>query len=151
MTTDDRPPIEDVIKDMGDDALAETALSMRVEGNRLVRMAGMAEHELRQRMIDREATVLDTEHWTGKLSPGAPSHEYDDAKMEAVLPLLSEEEQAKVRVQPPAPPPRWDKRFLNELTKRGGIIRAAIENATTMTRGAPRLSLERKETDDGGE
>ncbi|KKK63222.1 hypothetical protein LCGC14_2996480, partial [marine sediment metagenome] len=29
MTTIERPPVEDVIKDMGDDALAETALEIR--------------------------------------------------------------------------------------------------------------------------
>lgn len=145
MTPKARPPVEDVIKDMGDDALAETAKDIREEGHRLLRMAGLAEHELTQRMVARNATLLDTDHWTGKLSPGAPSHDYDDEKLAQLMPLLSEDDQARVRVQPDAPPPRWDKRVLNELAKRGGDIRAAIEDATTTTRGEPRLSLERKE------
>ena len=144
--------MEDIIKDMNLDALAETAQDMREEGQRLLRMAGMAEHELLRRMIDDKATVLDTEHWQGKLSPGAPSHELDDDKLMRLESLLSTSEWGTVRVQPPAPPARWDKRALNELTKRGGSIRAVIEDATTTTRGSPRLTLERKETDgDDGE
>jgi hypothetical protein len=142
-----RPTMEDVIADMNDDALAETAQDIREEGQRLLRMAGMAEHELIRRMIDRGATVLDTEHWGGKLAPGAPHHEYDDGRMMRLLPLLSEAEKAAVRVQPAPPPPRWDKRILNDLAKRGGSIRAVIEEATTTTRGEPRLDLKRKEID----
>ena len=136
---------------MNDDALAETAQDMKVEGERLLRLAGMAQHELRRRMVDRGATVLDTDHWGGKLNPGAPYHDYDDVRMMRIRPLLTDKEWASVRVQAPAPPPRWDKRALNELAKRGGSIRAVIEDATTTTRGEPKLELKRKETDDGGE
>lgn len=152
MTTETgRPPVEDVIRDMGDDALAETAEEMRIEGNRLLRMAGLAAHELRQRMIDRKATVLDTEHWGGKLTPGIMRHEYDDDRMRRLHPLLTEAEWGAVLVWPPTPAPRWDKRYLNELSKRGGSIRAVIEDATTSTRGDPGLELKRKEADgDGG-
>ena len=150
MTTEQaRPPLEDVIADMNDDALAETAQDIREEGKRLLRMAGMAEHELTRRMVERGATVLDTDHWGGKLTPGPQSHEYDDEKLERLFPLLTDAEAGKVRFQPPTPAPRWDKRILNELAKRGGSIRAVIEDATTTARGEPRLELKRKEADGG--
>jgi hypothetical protein len=143
MTT--RPAAEDVIADMNDDALAETAEDMAVEGRRLLRMAGMAEHELVKRMKERGATVLDTDHWGGKLTPGTPSHSYGDERLMRLRPLLTDAEWAKARVQPEPPPPRWDKRALNELAKRGGAIRTAIEDATSTTRGEPVLELKRKE------
>ena len=82
MTTEtDRPPVEDVIKDMGDDALAETALEIRAEGKRLLDLADHAEFELVNRMVAREATKLDTEHWTGALTPGLPTYVLNDEKM----------------------------------------------------------------------
>lgn len=150
MTTETgRPPMEDIIQDMGDDALAETAQDIRAEGQRLLRLAGMAEHELVRRMVDRSATVLDTDHWGGKLTPGPPRHDYDDDRMMRLQPLLTDKEWAEARVQPDPPPPRWDKRILNELAKRGGSIRAVIEDATTTMRGEPRLELKRKEADGG--
>jgi len=146
MTTEQaRPPMEDVIADMNDDALAETAQDIQEEGQRLLRMAGMAEHELIQRMTSRNATVLDTEHWGGNLTPGSSHHDYDDERMMRLQPLLSEEEWAAVYVHPAPPPPRWDKRGLNELAKRGGSIRTVIEDATMSTRGLPSLALKRKE------
>lgn len=152
MTTETgRPPMEDIIKDMNDDALAETAQDLKVEGERQLRLAGMALHELRRRMVDGNATVLDTEHWGGKLTPGAPRHDCDDERMMRLKPLLTDTEWATVRVQPEPPAPRWDKRGLNELKKRGGSIRAVIEDATTTTRDEPKLELTRKETDGDGE
>lgn len=141
----DSPPIEDVIADMADDALAETIEDIGAEAQRLARMASLAQHELTQRMVERGATVLDTEHWEGKLTPGAPVHQYDDEKMEMGLrSVLTPEEYALIWVHPPPPLPRRDKRYLNELAKRGGAILAAIDAATTTTRGSPRLTLERK-------
>jgi hypothetical protein len=146
MTTEtDRPSIEDVIKDMGDDALAETAKEMRAEGKRLLDMAGHAEFTLVNRMVARGATKLDTEHWTGALTPGLPSHTIDDEKMMGLRDLVSEEDWSRARVQPPAPAPHWDKRALNELAKRGGGTAAVIEDATISERGRPKLKLERKE------
>ena len=145
MTTDTRPPLEDVIADMGDDALAETAQEMRVEGQRLLRMAGMAEHRLIQRMTERGATVLDTEHWGGKLTPGAQRHDYDNKRMGRLQTLLADQEWDAVRI---FPIPRWDKRALNELAKRGGSIKTVIKDATITTRGEPKLELTRKENAD---
>ena len=144
MTTTDRPPVEDVIADMADDALAETAQDIREEGQRLLRMADLALHELVNRMQGRDATKLDTEHWAGSLSPGLLNHDFNDEKMMRLRYLLTDDEWATVRVQPPAPPPRWDKRMLNELTKRGGSVKAVIEDATISERGRPKLTLERK-------
>ena len=145
MTTETRPPLEDVIKDMGDDALAETAKEMRAEGKRLLDMADHAEFTLVNRMVAREATKLDTEHWTGALTPGLPTYAIDDGKMMDLRDLVPAEVWGRVRVQPPAPAPRWDKRVLNELGKLGGEVKAVIEGATISERGRPKLTLERKE------
>ena len=143
MTTETyRPSIEDVIKDMGDDALAETAKEMRVEGKRLLDMADHAEFTLVNRMVAREATKLDTEHWAGTLSPGILSHDIDTALMMRLDGLLSDEDWKRARVHPPA---RWDKRVLNELAKLGGEVKDVIEGATISERGRPKLKLDRKE------
>lgn len=144
MTTADRPPVEDVIADMNDDALAETSMGIREEGQRLLRMADLADFELVNRMENRGATKLDTEHWTGLLSAGRLSHQINDEKLMRLRPLLSDDDWATVRVQPPEPPQRWDKRAMNELAKRGGNIAVVIEEATTSERGRPELTLERK-------
>lgn len=141
----DRPSIEDVIKDMGDDALAETAKEMRAEGKRLLDMADHAEFTLVNRMQARGATKLDTEHWTGALTPGLPVHTIDDEKMGRLYVHVSVKDWRRVRVHPPAPSPHWDKRVLNELAKLGGGIAAVIEDATISERGRPKLKLERKE------
>ncbi len=146
MTTEtDRPSIDDVIKDMGDDALAETAKDMRVEGKRLLDMAYHAEFTLVDRMKARGATKLDTEHWTGALTPGLPVHIIKDEDMAHLRDLVSTEDWGRVRVQPPAPAPHWDKRVINELAKLGGEVKAVIEGATISERGRPKLKLERKE------
>ncbi|KKN13098.1 hypothetical protein LCGC14_1009880 [marine sediment metagenome] len=142
MTTEERPPVEDVIADMGDDALAETAQEIRAEGRRLLRMADLAEFELVNRMVTKGATKLDTEHWVGTLSPGAPFHTIDDDLMMRLDGLLSDEDWGRARVHPPA---LWDKRVLNELAKLGGDVKAVIEGATVSERGRPKLKLSRKE------
>ena len=138
MTT--RP--EDVIADLNDDALAETAEEMKIEGERLLRMAGLARHALRRRMIEGNATVLNTDHWSGKLTPGSQRHEYDAQKMQHLQSLISEREWDSIRI---FPAPRWDKRALNDLAKLGGDVRVVIEGATMTTRGEPQLELKRKE------
>ncbi len=145
MTTPDRPSVQDVIADMNDDALAETAKEMRAEGKRLLDMAGLAEFTLVNRMVARGATKLDTEHWTGALTPSLPSHVLIDEKMMQLRDLVSTEDWKRARVQPPAPAPHWDKRVLNELAKLGGGIAAVIEDATISERGRAKLKLERKE------
>jgi hypothetical protein len=125
---------------MGDDALAETAQDIRAEGKRLLRMADLAEFELVNRMVAKEATKLDTEHWAGTLSPGIPSYVIDDMMMLPLRELLSSEDWKRARVQRPT----WDKRVLNELAKLGGDVKAVIEGATISERGRPKLKLERK-------
>ena len=144
MTTTERPPVEDVIKDMGDDALAETAQDIRAEGKRLLHMADLAEFELVNRMQARGATKLDTEHWTGALTPGLPVHTIKDEEMSQLRELVSEEDWKRALVHPPAPAPHWDKRVLNELAKLGGEVKAVIDGATISERGRPKLKLERK-------
>ena len=140
MTT--RPAAEDVIRDMHDDALAEIAEEMKIEGRKLLRMAGQAEHELIKRMVQRGATVLDTDNWKGKLSSGPQRHDYDAQKMQHLQSLISEREWDSIRI---FLAPRWDKRALNDLAKLGGDIRAVIEGATMSTRGEEKLELKRKE------
>ncbi len=146
MTTETgRPSVEDVIKDMGDDALAETAKEMRAEGKRLLDMAGLADFTLVERMQARGATKLDTEHWTGALTPGLPVHIINDEAMVQLRELVSRTDWERARIQPPEPAPHWDKRVLNELGKLGGEVKAVIEGATISERGRPKLKLERKE------
>ncbi len=144
-TKTERPSAQDVIDDMNDDALAETAKEMRAEGKRLLDMAGLADFTLVERMQARGATKLDTEHWTGALTPGLPTHAINDGKMSMLAALVSAQDWERVRVFPPAPPPHWDKRALNELAKLGGEVKAVIEGATISERGRPKLKLERKE------
>ncbi len=144
-TATERPSIDDVIKDMGDDALAETAKEMRAEGKRLLDMAGLADFTLVERMQARGATKLDTEHWTGALTPGIPVNTIKDEEMEQLYELVPAEDWERARVYPPAPAPHWDKRVLNELAKLGGEVKAVIEGATVSERGRPKLKLERKE------
>ena len=140
----DRPRVEDVIRDMADDALAETAVEMKAESYRLMRMAELALHELGNRMEDRGASKLDTEHWNGTLRPGPLIHHVDPGKMEKLRQHLTPEEWDDVYVLPPAPERRWSHSVLNELVKRGGLIRVAIEAARTSIRDRSKLELERK-------
>ena len=141
----DRPPVEDVIRDLGDDALAETAIQMEEEGKRLLDMAGLALHELEDRMREKDATRLETEHWAGVLKPGVWIHTITDDLMLKLESLITPAEWAQAYVQPKTPPQRWDLRALNELVKRGGEIRATIEAARTSTRDRSKLELKRKE------
>src|SRR3972149_942445 len=140
----DRPRVEDVIRDMADDALAETAVEMKAESYRLRRMADLALHELENRMGDRSATKLDTEHWLGTLRPGPLIHDVDPEKMEKLPQHLTPEEWDEVYVPPPAPDRRWSHSVLNELVKRGGLIRVAIEVAPTSVRGRSQMGMERE-------
>lgn len=147
MTTETRPPVEDVIKDMGDDALAETAKEMRAESERLGKMAGLAQFELERRMIDRDATKLNTDHWTGVLRPGKIQHTVDTPRLIARLTgLLTDVEWKAVLPKKPPPTPVFNHAALNELYKRGGAIKEAIDEARESDRGRPGLELKRKES-----
>jgi hypothetical protein len=140
------PDPRDTLAEYDDDALAEIAESFRSEGEHLLRLARGAHEELRQRMLVRSATVLDTEHWSGKLTPGRTFYTIDDPqRFRARLGVLvSAENLAAAFVQPPAPPTRPDHRVLNELYKQGGEVRAIIDEERHSIQGDAMLMLERK-------
>jgi hypothetical protein len=132
------------LMEYSDDALAEMAVGMKAEGQKLLEMAGKAEWELVNRMEARGATHLDEEHWSGKLALGVMVHTIEDAHMLLLEELVTQEQWRKVRVQPKAPPPRWDQKELNELAKLGGRVGEIITGARTTERQRPKLTLERK-------
>lgn len=125
--------------DMDDDALAEIADSMQREARRLTEMSGKARWMLEQRLRDRGATVLDTEHWAGKLTAGA----WQIVNEQRLRDLPADVRERCFVVPPPKPPVgRWDQRALNEAVKLGGPV-AEIINACR-ERGEGLLVLERK-------
>ena len=156
MTTETgRPPVEDMIADMGDDALAEIAIGWKEEARRLSRGAGLALHALTKRMRENRAKVLDTKHWSGKMKPGPIQHTVDDPSLlkDLLDEHLSPSDVVK-GVEFVRPDPRWqiNQSGLNELAKRGGRILDIIEDQRKSVRGDDVLELKRKEADgdDGG-
>jgi len=152
MTTTDNKTAPDALEEYDDDALAEMADGFRAEADRLSRLARGAHEELRQRMVERGATKLDTEHWEGMLKPGAINHTVDDvARFRERLAHLGrgawlDELDAAFPIPPP-PPMRADHRVLNELHKRGGVVAAIIDEERKSMRGDPTLELRRKVAD----
>ena len=137
---------EDVLAEYSDDTLATMADELAKEAERLGRLARGAHQELLVRMLEREASKLDTEHWTGTVKPGPIHHTVDNLeRFKAKLaPLVSHDETDAAFVQPPAPPMRVDMRFINELYKRGGEVAAIIDEERRSVRGESVLKLERK-------
>ena len=138
--------IEDTVAGMSDDALAEMWHDLSEEAERLGRLAWGAHHELYRRLVDRGATALETDHWSGKVKPGAISHTIDDPQRlrRRLGKVLLEDEIRQIFVQPPAPPVRVDQRQLNEVHKRGGEVAGIIDEERTSVRGEGHLVLERK-------
>ena len=136
----------DVLSEYTDDTLATMADDFAREAERLGRLAHGAHAELEQRMRDRGATHLETEHWSGVMKPGAINHTVDDLGRlrQRLLPFITSDELAAAIVQPPAPPVRADHRVLNELCKRGDPIATIIGEERRSTRGDSRLVLKRK-------
>jgi len=134
------------LEEYDDDTLAEMADGFRAEADRLSRLARGAFEELRQRVIGRGATKLDTEHWEGALKPGTINHVFDDLPRlkERLSPWLTADQTDAAFVQPPAPPMRADHRVLNELLKLGGQVAAVIQEERRSSRGDPTLVLSRK-------
>ena len=130
-----------------DDALAEIAESMKAEGRRLLQMADGARFELEQRLIDRGATVLESEHWTGKLASVGYEHTIDDPAglRENLLRHLTPKAVDRAFPLPPLPERGIDHRELNELRKHGGVIAGLIDEYRRSAPKRPRLELKRKE------
>jgi hypothetical protein len=128
-------------EDFDDDALAELADSLKTEGRRMLDSAGMAEFVLLKRLQERGASVLDTEHWAGKVEPGTWVIIDEDA-LKDILSLVPVELRVKCYYTP-APRPRWDHRALNEALKLGGEVAEAI-NTSRQRADSGTLKLERK-------
>ena len=137
---------EDVLAEYSDDTLATMADELAKEAERLGRLARGAHQELLVRMLEREATRLDTPNWTGTVKPGPIHHTVDDVGrfMLRLALLVNGDELDTAFVQPPLPPMRIDHRGLNELSKRGGEIAAIVDEERSSVRGESVLKLERK-------
>jgi hypothetical protein len=137
------------LDEYSDDALAEIAESMKAEGRRLTQMADGARFELERRLIERSATVLETEHWRGKLASSGYEHTIEDPVRlrEELLraPGVGFDEVDRAFPLPPPPQRGLDHRVLNELHKRGGEIAALIDEYRRSAPKRPRLELTRKE------
>ena len=133
------------VAEYSDDTLATMAEDFAKEAERLGRLARGAHAELLARMLEREATKLDTEHWTGTVKPGPIHHTVDDIlRFKHRLVLQIGNAGMAPFVQPPAPPMRIDMREVNELYKRGGEVAAIIDEERASVRGESVLTLERK-------
>ena len=138
---------EDVLAEYSDDTLATMADELAKEAERLGRLARGAHQELLARMLEREASILDTPNWKGKVKPGPIHHTVDDLPRfrYRLQDVVSDDEIEAAFVQPPAPPMRVDMRQINELYKRGGEIAAIVDEERRSVRGESILKLERKE------
>ena len=135
------------LDDYTDDSLAEIAEAVKAEGRRLTQMADGARFELERRLIERGATVLDTEHWAGKLASSGYEHIVDDP-VQLLMELrrhIAADEADRAFPMPPPPQRGIDHRVLNDLHKRGGRIAAVIDEYRRSAPKRPRLELTRKE------
>ena len=145
------PPEPDAptLDEYSDDALAEIAESMRAEGRRLTQMADGARFELERRLIDRGATIMETDHWHGKLASSGYEHTIEDPVRlrEELLraPGVGFDEVDRAFPLPPPPQRGLDHRVLNELHKRGGDVARLIDEYRRSAPKRPRLELSRKE------
>jgi len=133
-----------------DDSLAEIAEDMKAESRRLAQMADGARFELERRLIDRGATVLETDHWHGKLASSGYDHIIEDPVRlrEELLraPGVGFDEVDRAFPLPPPPQRGLDHRVLNDLHKRGGRIAELIDEFRRSAPKRPRLELTRKES-----
>ena len=132
---------------MDDDALGLIALTLPDSAKKLLALTGKAEMLIRQRMEERGATKLDTEHVSGTLASSGYTHTIDDpqALADALWDAPGVDHLALDDMyRAPEPVKRWDQRGLNELLKRGGAIREAIERYRTSTPNPPKLELKAK-------
>lgn len=141
-------PTADFLRDLNDDALAEMVEVWDQESKDLRKGSQLARDELTERMKERNATHIDTEHWAGKVRPGPFEHVVDDEAMDRTLaPLVSAEVYDTCRNVVPETK-AWDHRKLNELWKLGGDVAKVIDAARVSTRQRGKLELTRKEVTD---
>lgn len=134
---------------MGDDALATIAAMLPVEATQLNHVAGAARLILSQRMAEANATKLDTEHWTGVLKGDGYDHyiEDGDSLAETLRGLVTAEEIEAARPAPKPVTPAWNHAALNELMKRGGLVRECIERFRKSRPRSRILELKEKKQD----
>lgn len=137
------PGLDEKLADFTEDTLAELAKSLAENGKRQLKMASQAYFELTRRLQARGATVLDTEHWDGKLRAGALIHTVHNAQH--LREQLSAYVDAKIldAIFVPRLAVR-DQRLLTDLAKRGGAIAEIIADERETVRGEPKLELTRK-------
>ncbi len=136
---------EELLK-MSEDTLLTMREEWKKEGRHLLELSGKAEWEVMRRMRERDAKVVATDNWDGELKVGARTYSYD-------LPLL---EQLKALLRPG----EWetvinermvveiDKRHLNKLAERGGMIAEVIGKATITHEGDTKLTVKRRELEE---
>lgn len=131
---------------MEDDALGLIALTLPDSAKNMMALAGKAEMLLRQRLEERNAIKLDTEHVSGTLAGAGYTHTIEDPEglYRALCNLADYEEMNRWYAAPPKPPKRWDQRGLSELLKRGGAIRETILWYRVSVPNPPRLVLKVK-------
>lgn len=137
-------PTVDFLRDLNDDALAELVEVWDQESKNLRKGSQLARDELTERMKERNATHIDTEHWAGQVRPGPFDHVVDDEAMEALAKLVPPGVWHSCTMLKPAVTV-WDHRKLNELWKLGGEVAETIDAARVSTRQRGKLELTRKE------
>ena len=142
--------LEETLAEISDDALAEIVHEYAEQAKRLSRLAHGAHAELQARMRERGGTVLETEHWSGKMKPGRIEHHVynTDRFRQRLVPHVGTKDILAAFIEPPAPALRCDHRFLNDLRKRGGLVAQIIDEERQSVRGEDMLVLERKPTVD---
>lgn len=146
--TIERPDPVAVIADMSVDALAEIACEVKEEAYRQLRMAELADREIRRRMVTDDATLLETDHWSGRLRPGAPYHIVQvpaRLRKRLLMFLPAGDVDLAVSRQAPSPPGlKVNHQKLADLYRRGGSIAEIIDDERKSYRGEPKLELARK-------
>ena len=137
----------EMLDDMSDDALAEIAESMLAESKILRRNADLARVTLTRRLIDRGATQFTAGAWRGTLKLGAFTHVVEDAAglRDCLYEAGASDEDLRRAFSLRPATLVVNHRELNELAKRGGALREAIDAYRVSTRSDPTLDLTRQD------
>lgn len=143
-------PNEEDLDGLDDNTLATVAHTLKEDSARAARMAGVARNLLRRRMVDRNATVLPLTNWELRLKPGHITHSVDSVDdlwqslHDAGLPL---DDIALALPTPPTPARTVSHKVLNDLVKRGGDVKQAIEAHRLSVRDDPTLDMKEVQRD----
>ena len=120
-----------------DDLLCGVFLSLQDEVKSLRDSLGLVDWEIRRRLADRTATVIGERQYALVLRPGAVRNAYLPEWLEALKEHVGVDKWNEV--MRPHVELDVDKRALNDLAKRGGVIAAIITEAVVETRGEGKL------------